>query len=68
MKGSFLTAHATIPELVKTKGYIVFLSSALAQARLPGNSAYNIAKHSLNRLAEWVDIGECTQHGASKHL
>ena len=57
LKGSYLTARATVPELVKTKGYIIFLSSALAQYRAPGGSAYNIAKHSLNRLAEYIDLG-----------
>jgi len=56
LKGSFLTAHATLPHLTKSKGYIIFLSSSLAQMRIPGGSAYNIAKHSLNRLAEWIDI------------
>jgi len=56
LKGSFLTAHSTLPHLATTKGYIIFLSSVLAQSRIPGGSAYNIAKHSLNRLAEWVDI------------
>ncbi|KAG8936982.1 hypothetical protein FRC02_009119 [Tulasnella sp. 418] len=56
LKGSFLTAHATIPHLVKTKGYIIFASSVLGQTRLPGGSSYNLAKHSMNRLAEWVEI------------
>ncbi|KAG9006941.1 hypothetical protein FRB94_014776 [Tulasnella sp. JGI-2019a] len=28
----------------------------MAQLRVPGGSAYNIAKHSINRLAEWIDI------------
>lgn len=58
LKGSFLTAHATIPHLVKTKGYIVLLASALGQMRIPGGSSYNIAKSSLNRLAEWIAIGK----------
>lgn len=57
LRGAFITAHATLPELVKTgNGYIFFLSSSLAQARKSGDSAYNISKHALNRLAEWVDL------------
>ncbi|KAG9038041.1 hypothetical protein FRB95_002969 [Tulasnella sp. JGI-2019a] len=58
LKGSYFTAHATLPHLIESKGYIILLSSSLAQSRLPGNSAYNIAKHSLNRLVEWIDIGD----------
>ncbi|KAG9012811.1 hypothetical protein FRB93_001365 [Tulasnella sp. JGI-2019a] len=56
LKGSYLTAHAMLPHLVASKGYIILLSSVLAQLRVPGGSAYNIAKHSINRLAEWIDI------------
>ncbi|KAG8906677.1 hypothetical protein FRB99_006378 [Tulasnella sp. 403] len=57
LKGSFLTVHVTLPELLKSgDGYIILLSSSLAQYRLPGGSPYNIAKHALNRLAEWIDI------------
>lgn len=58
LKGSFLTAHTTLPHLVKTQGYIILVSSGAAQVRFPGGSAYNLAKHSVNRLAEWIDIGE----------
>ncbi|KAG8863582.1 hypothetical protein FRB96_008322 [Tulasnella sp. 330] len=55
LKGSYFTVHATLPHLVASKGYIVLLSSSLAQMRVPGNSPYNIAKHSIIRLAEWID-------------
>lgn len=58
LKGSFLTAHATLPHLVASKGYIILLTSGFAQTRFEGSSCYNIAKHSVNRLAEWIDIGE----------
>lgn len=61
VQGAYLTFHATIPELLKSgNGYFIALSSVLAQTRVPGESAYNIAKHALNRLAEWIDIGEET--------
>ncbi|KIO16139.1 hypothetical protein M407DRAFT_240435 [Tulasnella calospora MUT 4182] len=57
VQGAFLTFHATLPELIKAKnGYFIVLSSSLAQTRVPGESAYNIAKHAVNRLAEWIDI------------
>lgn len=58
LKGSFLTAHAALPHLVASKGYLILVSSIGAQLRVSGGSAYNIGKHSLNRLAEWIDIGE----------
>ncbi|KAG9047106.1 hypothetical protein FS837_002990 [Tulasnella sp. UAMH 9824] len=57
VQGTYLTFHATIPELLKSgNGYFIALSSVLAQTRVPGESAYNIAKHALNRLTEWIDI------------
>ncbi|KAG8981283.1 hypothetical protein FRC05_004185 [Tulasnella sp. 425] len=57
LQGTYFTLHATLPELVKTgNGYFIALSSSLAQARIPGESAYNITKHAVNRLIEWVDI------------
>ncbi|KIO34547.1 hypothetical protein M407DRAFT_240434 [Tulasnella calospora MUT 4182] len=57
VQGTFFTLHATLPELVKTgNGYFIALSSSLAQTRIPGESAYNISKHAVNRLTEWIDI------------
>ncbi|KAG8953234.1 hypothetical protein FRC04_002644 [Tulasnella sp. 424] len=57
LQGTYFTLHATLPELVKAgNGYFIALSSALAQTRIPGESAYNITKHAVNRLIEWVDI------------
>lgn len=47
----------TMPELEKTQGHIVFVTSLLAQLRIPTGSSYSISKHSLNRLAEFVHIG-----------
>jgi len=63
-RGSYLTAHATISELAKTKGYIVFYSSVLAQFRYKMSSAYSIAKHGINRLAEYVDLGKLILHAS----
>ncbi|KAG8924276.1 hypothetical protein FRC01_011700 [Tulasnella sp. 417] len=54
LKGTFTVATYTIPELRKTQGYIILLSSSLAQIRLPGGSSYNLAKLATIRLAEWL--------------
>ncbi|KAG8953236.1 hypothetical protein FRC04_002646 [Tulasnella sp. 424] len=57
LQGTFFTLHATLPELVKTgNGYFIALSSGLAQNRVPGESAYSITKHAINRVIEWVDL------------
>jgi len=60
-RGAYLTASATIMELARTKGYIVLLSSGFAQTRYTGMSQYNLSKHAINRLAEWIDLGESTE-------
>lgn len=57
MKGSFLVAHYTLPHLVSTKGYIIFVSSAAAQLRIPNVSSYGTSKHAMNRFVEFVDAG-----------
>jgi len=58
-KSAFLLATLTIPQLRKTKGYIVFISSEAAHIKLPTGSSYNIAKLAVNRLADWIDV----EHG-----
>ena len=47
-----------IPELLKTKGQVVILSSASAQIRIPNASEYCVSKHAMLRFAEFVAIGE----------
>ena len=42
----------------KTQGYIVALSSIGAQLRFPGASDGCISKHAVNRLVEFVVLGE----------
>jgi len=54
VRGTYNTVHFTVPYLVKSQGYIVILSSMVAQHRFLGASAYSISKHALNRLAEFV--------------
>jgi len=56
VKGSFNVAHYTLPELAKTKGYFIFVSSMGAQGRRPGASAYQTGKHAINRIAEFAAL------------
>ena len=48
----------SVPELMKTKGQIVMLTSAAAQLRVPNVSDYCLSKHAINRFAEFITIGE----------
>jgi hypothetical protein len=49
---------AAIRALKETRGYVVALSSVGAQLRIPGSSDANISKHAVNRLIEFVALGE----------
>ncbi|KZP00359.1 NAD-P-binding protein [Calocera viscosa TUFC12733] len=62
VKGSFNVAHYTLPEVAKTKGYFIFVSSMGAQGRRPGASGYQSSKHAINRIAEFAAI-ETAQEG-----
>jgi hypothetical protein len=44
--------------LKETRGYVVALSSVGAQLRISGSSDANISKHAVNRLVEFVALGE----------
>ena len=48
----------SVPELVKTKGRVVALTSVGAQLRFPTASEYCISKFAINRLSEFVTVGE----------
>ena len=52
-----LCVNFSVPELVKTGGQIVVLSSLCAQFRLAFVSEYSVSKHALHRLAEFVVVG-----------
>jgi hypothetical protein len=41
-----------------TQGYVVALSSVGAQLRIPGSSDANISKSAMNRLVEFITLGE----------
>jgi len=58
--GNFNIAHFGIPHLIKTKGYIVVVSSLGGQFRGPGMTAYCTGKHTLNRFVEQIQVGQFT--------
>jgi NAD(P)-dependent dehydrogenase (short-subunit alcohol dehydrogenase family) len=47
-----------VPQLQKTKGRIVIVSSQAAQLRIPFSSEYCTSKHALVRFAEFITIGK----------
>ncbi|KAJ6583950.1 NAD-P-binding protein [Mycena vulgaris] len=56
LRGVYNVAHFALPELVKTSGYSIILSSAGAQQRAPCSSPYVVSKHAVNRLTEYIPI------------
>jgi len=56
IRGVYNYIHFSVPELVKTGGQIVVLSSLCAQFRLAFISEYCVSKHALHRLAEFVVV------------
>ncbi|KAI0036333.1 NAD-P-binding protein [Vararia minispora EC-137] len=56
VRGTFSFIHAALPELVKTKGQIIFTSSGMAHIRISGRSDYIISNHTANRLVELVSL------------
>jgi len=55
-RGTFGVIHAALPELQKTCGQIVAITSVAAHMRFPHLSDYHISKHTINRLIELVAI------------
>jgi NAD(P)-dependent dehydrogenase (short-subunit alcohol dehydrogenase family) len=53
-----LLTSFSVPELLKTKGQVIIVTSGAAQVRIPAASEYCISKFAINRLAEFVTIGE----------
>jgi len=56
LRGSYNFIHFSVPELLKTKGQVVVLTSVAAQHRVPKGSEYCISKFAVNRLVEFVPI------------
>ena len=55
---TLLSYSFSVPELLKTKGQIVILTSRAGQLRIPNASEYCLSKHAINRFAEFITIGE----------
>jgi len=56
VRGTFGVIHAALPELQKTRGQIVAVSTLAAHLRFPSMSDYHISKHTVNRLIELVAL------------
>jgi NAD(P)-dependent dehydrogenase (short-subunit alcohol dehydrogenase family) len=52
LTGTMLTAHAALPEIAKTKGHVLLISSAGAFTVLPGMSAYCASKAGVERFGD----------------
>ncbi|VDC07546.1 unnamed protein product [Peniophora sp. CBMAI 1063] len=52
VRGTLNIVHAAIPELLKTAGQVIVVSSQLAHVRVPMMADYSISKHTVNRLVE----------------
>lgn len=60
--GVFNTARATLPSLIESKGYILFVSSLAAFAACPGLAAYNASKAGVEQFANALRL-EVTYRG-----
>ncbi|KAI0051520.1 NAD-P-binding protein [Auriscalpium vulgare] len=56
VRGVYNFVHFAIPELLKTNGQIVIVSSGVAQLRIPTASEYCTSKFALNRFAEFIAL------------
>jgi short-subunit dehydrogenase len=56
INGSAFPTHAALPHLKKTKGSVVFISSAAGMIGLPTASAYSAGKMALTALAQSLKI------------
>ncbi|KAH9967011.1 NAD-P-binding protein [Russula compacta] len=56
IRGPYNYIHFSIPELLKTKGQVIIITSRTAQMRVPNSSEYCTSKHAIGRFAEFVTI------------
>ncbi|KAJ3995569.1 NAD-P-binding protein [Lentinula boryana] len=56
LRGPYNVAHYALPQLEKTGGSFVAVSSLACQASLPFASAYSVSKSALNRLIEYTAL------------
>ncbi|KAI0065035.1 NAD-P-binding protein [Artomyces pyxidatus] len=57
LRGVYNFVHFAIPELQKSEGKVVILSSVAAHLRIPTGSEYCVSKFALGRFAEFVALG-----------
>ncbi|KAI0065458.1 NAD(P)-binding protein [Artomyces pyxidatus] len=57
LRGPFNFIHSSVSHLQKSNGYVVAISFAGAQVRIPTASDYSLSKHAINGLVEFVPIG-----------
>ena len=53
-----LLPSPAVPEVLKTKGQVVILSSSGSQFRCPNESEYCVSKHAMLLFAEFVTVNE----------
>ncbi|KZS87418.1 NAD-P-binding protein [Sistotremastrum niveocremeum HHB9708] len=56
VRGVYNVAHYALPHLDKTSGYFLITSSVAAQFRFPNSSAYQLSKHAVGRLNEFIKL------------
>ncbi|KAI0294641.1 NAD-P-binding protein [Multifurca ochricompacta] len=59
VRGIFNFVSAALPALESARGYVIAISSVGAQLRIQGGSDGCIAKHTVNRLVEYIVLGNC---------
>ncbi|KZV64862.1 NAD(P)-binding protein [Peniophora sp. CONT] len=56
VRGTLNIIHAAIPELLKTRGQIIVVTSDLAHSRVPLLADYCVSKHTIDRFVEILAI------------
>ncbi|KAI0042038.1 NAD-P-binding protein [Auriscalpium vulgare] len=56
IRGVYNFVHYAIPQLMKSKGCIIIVTSMAAQLRAPTASDYVVSKFALGRLAEFISL------------
>lgn len=62
LRAAYLFAHASLPEIVKSRGSLVFMASVQGLATQSGVAAYTTAKHGLLGLAKSIAV-DFAAHG-----
>ncbi|KZV63874.1 NAD-P-binding protein [Peniophora sp. CONT] len=67
IRGALCYVQPAIPHLEKARGYSILVASAMSTVRAPLTSDYSISKHTLVRLAEYIQIEHPALHSFSIH-